>query len=341
VPKGWLGLSVTLSGIGPRIASVEAGGPAATAGLQVNDVIRSVNGQVVRTAADLRSAIEARKPGERVSLTYERSNSELRADVTLSTAPANARIEATPSASQPSAQIMPYPDAGLNTTPFVFPVLTNQMRSGLALQPVTPDLKQKYSLQKDNGLVIVNVVPQSYGARAGFQEGDLLLAIGGTTVSDETSIISSAALDRVFDALPPGTATNFRVQRGATETNVALTLPARSDQPALAGTPPALRLMIENLVDSGAISVDQAKVLLGSGSNQGPRVGQVKDVSASKLTLYFGAQSDEMSIAVNQNTRFQRGSLPINGSDLRSGEIVMVLSMDGGKTALAVLSYGA
>ena len=77
-------------------ASVEADGPAAAAGIEVGDVIRSVDGQVVRTPEQLRAAVAAKAPGDSVSVTYERGDRELRAQVTLAVAPPDAQIEAQP-----------------------------------------------------------------------------------------------------------------------------------------------------------------------------------------------------------------------------------------------------
>jgi putative serine protease PepD len=70
-----LGLTVSAVGSGTlRVATVEPGGPAAQAGIQSGDVIRSVDGQIVRTPEQLRVALESRKPGDQVSVTYERGD---------------------------------------------------------------------------------------------------------------------------------------------------------------------------------------------------------------------------------------------------------------------------
>ena len=339
--KGWLGLNVASNISGPRITSIEPSGPSAQAGLQVNDIIRSVNGQIVRLPEELKAAIESRKPGERVSLTYERANRELRADVTLAATPANAQIEeASPALPPALTQVNPNtPQAGAAPS-VVYPVLTNQMRSGLLLQPVTPELIDRYNLGREQGMVVVNVVPQSHGSRAGFQEGDLVLAIGGTSVSNSSSAPSDEALARIFDALPVGRAVNFRILRGNRETALPLALPMRQDLPPLEGAPPPLRLMLESMLDAGVVTYDQASTLLSSGQSQAVKVGHVKDIDALRLTLSLSPRTDDLTIAVTPDTRFQRGPVPVSGSELRNGEVVMIMSIDGGKTAIAVFSYG-
>jgi hypothetical protein len=339
--KGWLGVTVTANLSGLRIVTIDSSGPSSQAGLHVNDVIRSVDGQIVRATADLKAAVEPKKPGSRVNVTFERANRELQANVTLSAGPVNAQLEAPQASgvSPPAAQLMPSAQAWPSTT-FVYPVLTNQMRSGLTLLPITAELKQNFELDRDYGLVIVNVAPQSYGARAGFEPGDILLAMGSTTVSVDRTTISSEGLARAFDNLQPDQATNFRVLRDGAETTIPLTLPARLELPSFSGAPPELRLMLENMVDSGLLTSDQARNMLGSGQNQSVRVGRVKDADSSRLTLVFGARNDDLNILVTPSTQFQRGLVSIAPSELLNGEVVLVMSIDGGRSALAVYSYG-
>jgi S1-C subfamily serine protease len=84
-----LGLSartaVTPSGHGDgvTIATVSAGGPAASAGLRAGDVITSVDGSQVRTEAQLAALLAALKPGMQVYLAYTRSGTAHSTSVTL------------------------------------------------------------------------------------------------------------------------------------------------------------------------------------------------------------------------------------------------------------------
>src|SRR5688572_17012491 len=61
--RGYLGLTVSLGtpGTGLRVATIESDGPADQAGINVGDVIRAVDDDVVRTPEKLRSVVEARK----------------------------------------------------------------------------------------------------------------------------------------------------------------------------------------------------------------------------------------------------------------------------------------
>ncbi|MEV5964183.1 trypsin-like peptidase domain-containing protein [Kribbella sp. NPDC051952] len=68
---------------GARVSAVNAGSPAARAGMKVGDVITSINSVAVDSAETLIVAIRTHQPGESVQLVYERSGKARQATVTL------------------------------------------------------------------------------------------------------------------------------------------------------------------------------------------------------------------------------------------------------------------
>jgi putative serine protease PepD len=72
---------------GAHIAQVRGGGPAADAGLRAGDVITSVDGEQVNSSDELRAAINARKPGDKVTITYKRNGQTHSGEVTLASRP--------------------------------------------------------------------------------------------------------------------------------------------------------------------------------------------------------------------------------------------------------------
>jgi len=69
---------------GLKISSLVSGKGAEIAGLKGGDVITQVDGQAVRTTADLRNALAGHQPGEKVSVTYKHYDETRQADVILS-----------------------------------------------------------------------------------------------------------------------------------------------------------------------------------------------------------------------------------------------------------------
>jgi putative serine protease PepD len=75
------------SGGGAQVTQVRADTPAASAHLRVGDVITAVGGKTVTTADELRAAINAHSPGDRVSLRYLRSGKSHTVQVKLVSRP--------------------------------------------------------------------------------------------------------------------------------------------------------------------------------------------------------------------------------------------------------------
>jgi putative serine protease PepD len=88
VKHAYLGVGITSASNGVRLTQVRPGTPAAQAGLQTGDVITAIGGQSVRDASTLSSAVDAKKPGDRVTLTYVRNGQTHTVTVTLSERPA-------------------------------------------------------------------------------------------------------------------------------------------------------------------------------------------------------------------------------------------------------------
>jgi serine protease Do len=72
---------------GALVLSVQPGSPAASSGLQVDDVIVSLNGTPVTSPDDLHAAVHPLKPGDRVSLGVYRGTTRLTVEVTLGASP--------------------------------------------------------------------------------------------------------------------------------------------------------------------------------------------------------------------------------------------------------------
>jgi putative serine protease PepD len=72
---------------GAVVGTVRDGTPAAHAGLRRGDVITAVDGKHIASVGDLQSAIDAKKPGDAVTITYKRNGTTHTLSVKLGTRP--------------------------------------------------------------------------------------------------------------------------------------------------------------------------------------------------------------------------------------------------------------
>ncbi|MCW3047050.1 MAG: hypothetical protein JWO74_1334 [Solirubrobacterales bacterium] len=89
VTHPYLGVSTTEStgSTGALVASVTAGSPAASAGVNAGDVVTAFDGQKISGSSDLVAAIAAKAPGDKVDLTIHRGSASRTLTVTLGTQP--------------------------------------------------------------------------------------------------------------------------------------------------------------------------------------------------------------------------------------------------------------
>ena len=89
VEHAYLGVSIDDAddADGARIAEVRSGTPAARGGLETGDVVTAIDGEEVGSADELRTRIDAQKPGDEIELTIRRDGDTDTLTVTLGTRP--------------------------------------------------------------------------------------------------------------------------------------------------------------------------------------------------------------------------------------------------------------
>ena len=151
---------------GALISKVMPDSPAAKAGLQVGDIVRSVNGEEVRASSDLPVMVGAIAPGKEVRLGVWRKGEEISVKVQLGSVGASVETGSSGS-SNPAKQ----PDAAGFTVE----------NTGLTLQVQNSDNKQH--------LIVTRVTGAA--ERAGLKRGDEILAVSQITVDDESTFRSA------------------------------------------------------------------------------------------------------------------------------------------------------
>ncbi|MFL6015753.1 MAG: S1C family serine protease [Gaiellaceae bacterium] len=86
----YLGVSLSEDSIGARVTCVARDKPAAVAGLKPDDVVTAFAGKKITSVDALRFAVDAKKPGTHVSVTFVRNGKSHTVSVTLGARPAKA-----------------------------------------------------------------------------------------------------------------------------------------------------------------------------------------------------------------------------------------------------------
>jgi serine protease Do len=206
VTRGWIGVQIQpvtqdiadslglKKAEGALVAEPQANSPAQKAGIEAGDVITSVDGKEVKDARDLAKRIGALAPKTSVKLTVLHKGSEKTLTLTLGELPNNKEAQAGSEDRETSS------DLG---------------KLGLTLAPAS-----RVAGSGSDGVVVTGVDSGGVAADHGFSTGDVILEIGGKSVStpaDVRAVVASARTEGKRSVL-------IRVKKGDNTRFVALPL---------------------------------------------------------------------------------------------------------------------
>jgi len=209
---------------GAEVTMVDQDAPAGKAGLHEHDVIVSLNGTAVESAAQLRRMIKETPPGRVVNLGVSRDGQPMTIKVQLADRRKSMAWEPQVHVDMPRMPEMPtMPDFDL---PVSVVVVHQSARSGLMVENITPQLGDFFGVKDGKGVLVRSVEKGSRGEKAGFRAGDVVVKVNNEPVhdtSDFTHALRSSS----------GGAAAVTVMREKREQNLTLTLPAKKDSGSL------------------------------------------------------------------------------------------------------------
>jgi serine protease Do len=184
IERGWLGVLLqpvsaeVAEGLGlareggSLVANVEPDSPAAKAGLRPGDVVLAVNGKPLDSVKALARAVADTRPGSTLTLEVSREQKTRDLTVVIGSPPGDGQVASTGD------------PAGAGGTP----------RLGLALAPLTPEMRAQYGIYKGReGVVVARVERDSPAAKAGIRPGSLISMVGQQPVSAPEDVVKAVA----------------------------------------------------------------------------------------------------------------------------------------------------
>ncbi|WP_373049269.1 DegQ family serine endoprotease [Vulgatibacter sp.] len=171
VARGWLGVAIQdltpelarslklpQKSKGALIADVVAGGPAERAGLQHGDLVVSVDGREIDDYAQLSRTIALLPPGKAIRLGVLRDGKRTDVDVAVAARDDQGRVL--------DAKAERRDGPGSEAGPL-----------GISVREVTPEVARSMRLARPMGVLVAGVASDGPAARAGINEGDLILEV--------------------------------------------------------------------------------------------------------------------------------------------------------------------
>ncbi|PAF43291.1 Do family serine endopeptidase [Helicobacter sp. 11S03491-1] len=156
---------------GAVVISIEKDSPAKKSGLMVWDLITEVNGQKIDNAAELKNLIGSLSPNQKITIKYIRNKQEHTATIILGERKNSSKKEVTVPKDNAQGQL-----------------------SGLKVETLTPQIRQRYKIPNDiNGVMVTSVAENSPAEDAGFMQGDIISQI------EDISIKNTADFTKALD----------------------------------------------------------------------------------------------------------------------------------------------
>ncbi|MFZ3340157.1 MAG: PDZ domain-containing protein [Terriglobales bacterium] len=234
---------------GAEITMVDQDAPAGKAGLHEHDVILSMNGTAVESAAQLRRMIKETPPGRVVSLGISRDGQPMTIKVQL--ADRKKSVSWTPENHEYKFEMPPMPSIPDIDIPISVVIAHSSLRSGLVVENITPQLGDFFGVKGGKGVLVRTVEKGSRGEKAGFRAGDVIVKVNDQLVHDSSDFTHALRESRSGSAA-------VTVMRDKREQTITITLPGRKDSGMVIDE----SMDLDELADETQLAVDHARTAM-------------------------------------------------------------------------------
>jgi serine protease Do len=205
---------------GAEITMVDEDAPAGKAGIHEHDVILSLNGTAIESAAQLRRMIKEIPPGRVVTLGISRDGQPLTIKVQLADRAKSKDWQ--PGAHEFNFKMPELPQLPDFDLPVTVVIAHSSLRSGLMVENLTPQLGEFFGVKDGKGALVRSVEKASRGEKAGFHAGDVIVKINGQPVHDASDFTHALRGSAKGNAA-------VTIMRDKHEQTLTLTLPEKKE----------------------------------------------------------------------------------------------------------------
>ena len=196
IERGYIGVSITPVNAdtaqalnlpettGAYILETTKGGPADKAGIQVGDIVKTLNGVDVKSPTDLTRRIADIKAGEKLNVGVLRNGKMVNLVIVAALRPSEEELQKGLNGDDNGDQ-----GQGSSSSESASPQVM-----GMSLKALTPETRKAFGVDTDvTGLVITALDPNSDGAEKGLKPGDVIVRADNrpiTTQADFTAIVT-------------------------------------------------------------------------------------------------------------------------------------------------------
>jgi serine protease Do len=162
---------------GAMVEVVSNDTPASRAGFHPGDIVLRVNGRPIQDDVAFRDEVGHLAPNSRVEFLVKRDGREQTVSATVGTAPDDVAA-----ANQPAER-------------------TAGGKMGIRVEPVTPDVAQKYNLGGSQGVMIVEVQSGSAAEEAGLRPQMVITRVNGKAIRNQDDLAKAIELTRSGDTI--------------------------------------------------------------------------------------------------------------------------------------------
>lgn len=209
---------------GAEITMVDQDAPAGKAGLREHDVILTLNGTAVESAAQLRRMIKETPPGRVITLGVNRDGQPL--TLKLQLADRRKSMAYKPSLPDFNFKMPEMPVIPDFEGPISVVIAHSSVRSGLMIENITPQLGDFFGVKNGKGVLVRSVEKGSRAEKAGFHAGDVVVKVNDQAVRDTSDFTHALRSSSGGSAV-------VTVVREKKEQNLNLALPAKKDSGSL------------------------------------------------------------------------------------------------------------